>query len=180
MSPFLSVITRHLPERKENLQDCLSSLTLQTCQDFEQIILVDHVHRGLGWANGQFAAHRDAPTGDYVLMLDDDDALIRTDTVETLRSIANSTQADIIIFRGIHPPHGVLPTPACWGQKPIYGHISGQDFIVRRALWRQHIEAFAQPQAGDFAFLEALWAAGCRPYWHDALFVRIQQRGHGR
>jgi len=179
MTPFLSIITRHMASRPRMFEECLRSLTAQTDQDFEHIVLVDHIGRGVPWANLQFARYRDAVGGDYVLILDDDDALATPLAVATLRAAVAGTQADIVIFRGDHCQLGILPDDAHWKQPPACGHISAQDLIVRREVWRRHVDAFGNEYAGDFSFIAALWRCGYQVHWLDAVLTRQQRISRG-
>ena len=179
MTPFLSIVTRHMVNRPRMFQVCLASLTAQTVQDFEQIVLVDHVGRGVGWANQQLAQYQQAVNGDYVLMLDDDDALTVPTALEQLRAASAESHADVIIFRGLHGSNGLLPDGNYWGRAPTLGHISGQDLIVRRAVWQKHIGAMPATYAADYNFIAAVWAGGYRVHWLDAVLVQQQRVSHG-
>jgi len=171
--PFLTVVTRCY-KRPQMLRRNQAALDAQTCDDWEQLLLVDAVGRGVGWANAQFAAHADDVSGDYVLMLDDDDMLARSDAIETLKDAAKGSP-ELIVFRADHKQNGILPTAEVWGQEPKATHISGQDFITRADVWRAHIAHFAQTSMGDIAFLRALWPNVADVVWLDELLVEVQR-----
>jgi glycosyltransferase involved in cell wall biosynthesis len=179
MSPFLSIVTRHMPSRPGLFAECCRSLRDQADQDFEHVVLVDHVGRGVQWANGQFARHRYAVNGDYVLILDDDDALTTPHAVEALRAGVADSQADLIVFRADHANLGILPDAAVWSEKPLYGHIGSCDFITRREVWQRHVDAFAKPVGGDYSFLSELWRCGYHVHWLDCLLARVQRISRG-
>lgn len=172
MAPFLSIVTRHMVSRPAWYAEHCASLDNQTCQDYEHVVITDEVGRGLQWANGQLYEHRDAPQGEYVLILDDDDQLADPGAVATLKAAVSG--ADVLVFKGEHGPRlGTLPTSLVWGKEPVFGHISAQDFIVRREVWRRHIAAFARPIAGDYSFLTALWEhGGYSVQWLDRVLVK--------
>lgn len=174
---FLTVVTRCY-KRPQALQANVASLNNQTCDDWEQLFIVDEVGRGIGWANRQFARYANQVSGDYVLMLDDDDRLIRDDAIEILKRTAYN-QPEIVIFRGLHGRHGILPSDETWGDKPKSTHISGQDFITRSDVWKAHIEHFGHEKMGDYAFLSALWPSVQSVVWLDELLVEQQAIGGG-
>jgi len=180
VTPFLSVFTRHMASRPRQFEECLRSLTAQTDQDFEQIVIVDHVGRGVAWANRQFVAYQQAVRGDYVLTLDDDDVLVRPEAVALLRAAAAESQADIIIFKGDHGPLGILPDRLVWQKRPLHGHISGQDFIVRREVWQRHADCYPAIYAADYAFISELWRCGYKAHWLDVVLTKQQCIGRGK
>lgn len=175
---FLTIFTRCY-KRPTMLQRNIEALRAQTCQDFEQIFIVDDVGRGVGWANRQFYEYRAKATGRYVLMLDDDDRLIDDMAIELLR-YASIDDPDLVIFKGDHKRSGILPTESVWKREPLCGRISGQDFIVRSDVWREYIHHFSGDQEGDFHFLEALWRSNPTVKWLDEILVEQQWIGNGR
>ena len=173
---FLTVVTRCY-RRPSALRANVASLDEQTCDDWEQLLIHDEVGRGIPWANRQMARYIDQIDGDYVLMLDDDDRLTRPDAVEVLKRVTHSTP-DIIIFRGLHGHHGILPTDEVWGNKPKGTQISGQDFITRADVWKAHVGAM-DGRMGDYAFLQSLWPNAESVVWLDELLVEQQSIGGG-
>lgn len=174
-APFLSIVTRHMASRPRMFARCLESLKVQTCQDFEHVVLADEVGRGMAWANRQFFEHRALPQGEYVLILDDDDELATPEAVAILKAAAEASQADIIVFYGEHGERlGRLPTANVWGKAPLYSQISGQDFITRREVWYRHIAAYGAERAGDFAFLSEVWRCGYCVHWLGDVLVRAE------
>lgn len=174
---FLSVVTRCHPNRPSMLQKNIDSLLVQTCQDFEHVLIQDNEGRGVGWANEQL--QHTSPKGDYVLILDDDDRLIDETAVEKLKAAVNG-QPDIVIFKADHAGLGVLPSPKVWEKSPMGGHIGSCDFITRRDLWRQHIPAFAQPTCGDIAFLRSMWHEEIAAVWLNEQLAAVQRISRGR
>lgn len=174
---FLSIVTRCHPQRPNMLAKNIASLDAQTCQDYEHILIKDCEGRGVGWANGQLQYA--FPTGDYALVLDDDDYMKDETAVAQLKEAAKDSP-DIVIFKADHNGHGILPHEKVWGKKPLGGYIGSCDFITRQDIWRQHIPAFAQPTAGDFAFLMSLWHEDIDVIWHDAVLAAVQRVSRGR
>ena len=183
---FLSIVTRHMLSRPALYERHLQSLLAQTDRNFEQVLIVDETGNGLRWANEQFAVHAGRVTGDYVLLLDDDDVLAEPDAVAALRAAVRvttlqETAPDIVMFRcDCGPGVGILPDGVAWQKRPVLGHVGGSCFIVRNEVWQRHIGMFAQPSGGDYHFLEALWRDEYAKTWLDRVLVRVQQTGQGR
>ena len=179
MSPFLSIMTRCY-KRPKMLENNKASVKMQIDQDYEQIFIVDEVGYGLGWANKQFYQHRDEPVGDYILMLDDDDMLTRTDATLLLKA-ATAGDPDIVMCKFDCGPWGILPTREMWTIKyPKLTHVGTPCFITRRDVWYENIEAFGAPTAGDFSFLWSLWPELESISWLDVVIGKIQQIGQGK
>jgi glycosyltransferase involved in cell wall biosynthesis len=157
-----------------------ASLCAQTDLDFEHVVIVDEVGRGVEWANKALAAHADGISGDYVLILDDDDVLLRRDAVAMLkRTVREHDQPHIVIYRGDHGELGILPHTASWGEAPVRCKIGSFDFITRADWYKRDIAHFGQPTVGDFAFLDAMWQRDPRVVWLDEILVAVQRISRG-
>ena len=184
--PFLSIVTRCY-RRPAALARNVASVQAQVDPDLEHLFIVDDVGRGVQWANAQFAVHAGRVHGEYVLMLDDDDALATSMAIVLLKQSLGPARPDLVVFRADHGPLGILPGGSVWGQRPARGQIGGIDFITRADVWRKHIKAFARPAdpdgptpCGDYSFLEAVWKRrGLRVAWLDRLLTRVQGIGRG-
>lgn len=175
--PFLTVFTRTHPRPVEFLHRNVYSLRQQTDRDYEQIVLRDEVGRGLGWANAQFYANRHRATGEYVLMMDDDNVFVTNLAIAALK-LATWDRPDAVIFRASVGPHGVLPSAAAWeARTPIAYQIDGHCCIVRRDVWLEHVQAFATERMGDWAFYQALFAAGGRVEWVNMVLIEALRVG---
>ena len=173
MTPFLSIVTRCY-KRPQMLRQCLASVDAQTCDKWEQLLIYDEVGRGVGWANRQFAAQAHHIAGAYVLMLDDDDAFACDDAVQMLQD-ATVDNPEMVIFRGDHLHHGILPTDKVWQKRPQATHISGQDFITRVDVWRRWIPYFGVERMGDITFLNVVWPNVKNVVWLDKVLVKQQR-----
>lgn len=174
--PFLSIVTRCY-KRPLMLAMNKQSIAAQTCQDFEQLFLVDDEGRGVHAANQALATAQ--PRGDYVMILDDDDMLATETAIETMKE-ATVDNPDIVVFRADHGKLGVLPSPAVyWHEEPISGRIGSCDFIVRRRLWKRHIAAFGTPACGDYHFLKSLWATNPTVVWIRDVLAAVQRISRG-
>jgi hypothetical protein len=155
------------------------SLEEQTDQDFERLYITDDIGRGLHWANQQFYRYRYEVSGDYVLMLDDDDMLTRRDTVAMLKEAAKD-DPDLIMCRFDCGKWGILPTDEVWQYKyPKLTHVCTPSFITRRDIWYENIESFGQPTAGDYSFLSAIWPSLKRVVWLDVVIGKTQRNSKG-
>ena len=169
--PFLSVVTRCY-KRPEMLANNTASLARQTDRDFEQIFLIDDEGMGIGDANRVLMVAE--PTGDYVMVLDDDDWMINDRAVELLRE-ATIESPDMVIFKADHKGLGILPSKAIWEKRPLKGHIGSCDFITRRDVWEKYIHRFGVDEGGDYAFLHAVWMDSPVVIWLDELLAGIQR-----
>lgn len=167
---FLSIVTR-THNRPELLTRNMASVAAQTEQDLEHIILHDPVGRGIEWANAQYGRYGWALSGEYVLMLDDDNVLSEVDAVAALKATASISNADVIQFMADVGPNGVLPHDLSWQNPPQQYHVDGHTIAVRRDVWLEHIGAFDGPRCADYRFLRALWDANVSVAHVDRILV---------
>lgn len=196
-SPFLTIITRHMPARAELLKRNQASLKAQTDPDYEQIVLTDNVPGGGGWGyarqmliDGSMKAR-----GRYVLVLDDDDMMRAIDGVAMLKAAVGLTptplvpQYKIVIFRGWHGVElGTLPRTH-WQQAPVQGDIGCFDFILRRDVFRECVLVRGQSDyAHDFDIIAAAYAkygstgspTGGDVVWLDQVICAADKRRMGQ
>jgi hypothetical protein len=177
--PFLEVLTRCYL-RPQSLQTNIESLRRQTSHEWRQTFLVDHVGRGVAWANAQLADVD--PVGDYIWVLDDDDACIHAGLVTDLQYLAwlNDCPAAFIV-RMDHGPLGILPDDDHWQQPPIEGQIGASAIITRADVWIRHRSAWRSGRyASDFDFISAVFHyEGDAIYWHDCIASAVQRISRG-
>ena len=171
--PLLEVLTRCY-KRPKMLAVNMASLDAQTCDDWEQTLLVDDVGRGIGWSYTNMAAQAADLNGDYIWILDDDDECIRSTLVAELKGIVEAHNPDVIMVKMDHQERGILPN-AQWGCEPKQGDIGCSAYIVKREVWQQHAGHFGAHYAGDFDFIKAIFASGATVYWHDVIASRVQR-----
>jgi len=152
---------------------------MQTDSDWTQKIITDSGSHGYAWADKNIARHKHEVHGDYVYILDDDDYLIDPDFVLVAKQVAVKHDPDIIIVRARWKPFGgrVLPS-RCWGKYPEMGDIGSPCFLVKKLLWREHIEQWGQPACGDFYFIKSLFDADCSVFWLNRVVAEVDQIGH--
>lgn len=176
--PFLSVVTRcyRRPALLENNQ---ASLRAQTVSDYEQILIIDEVGRGVHAAN--MALANAYPTGEYVLCLDDDDRLIDPEAIATLKCFVESKgRPSLVFFKADHAALGTLPDPIVWQKRPIHGYVGSCDFISRRDVWERHIVSFGTPASGDYHYLKSVWLENPCVAWLDRKLAGVQRISKGR
>jgi glycosyltransferase involved in cell wall biosynthesis len=174
--PFLSIVTRCC-RRPVALARNQASLTAQSDPDWEQILIVDDASAGVLMANRSLAEHKRRVSGQYVMILDDDDYLIDSGLVERLRKIVVEHDPDIIMIR-MDGPYGILPNQG-WEKEPMLNDIGSPNYVVRSEIWKAHIEAF-DGVPGDYPFAAELFRHNYTVHWCDVVAVKVPQRGWGR
>jgi len=177
---FLEVLTRYY-KRPEMLERNEASLEAQTCDDWEQTLLIDNIGRGIGWSVENLGRYASQLTGRYIWILDDDDECIRPTLVAELKEIAGRCDPDVIMLRMDHGPRGVLPEPGFWESKPQLGHIGISAFVVKREVWQANAGAWI-PGAyhSDFIFIAAVFAVRPAVYWHNVIASQVQRVSLGK
>ena len=179
---FLTIVTRCC-KRPHMLTSNIESVLSQSDRDVEQIFIVDCNQGGILRANISLAQNKDRVNGDYVYILDDDTRLFDKGFVARLKRAAEE-MPDIIMVKSSRPqlaPH-VLPKPFVWNcpDRLTLGSTNCLCYIVRRQMWLDHIEAFGEPAAGDWWFLNRLRSRGATFAWIDLVVAETQQLGRGR
>jgi hypothetical protein len=180
--PFLTMFTRHMLSRPAMFLECQRTLHMQTCRDFEHVIVRDTNPQGSGfaWAQAQFEAHQDEVRGEYVWQYDDDNRLATPTAIEILKFAVHDSGADIVVFRADHAELGILPDELAWSKGAVYSHMGGEDFIVKRDLWGRHLDAWRSGvYESDWHFMEAIWSDQPRVYWLDLLLLKVQRVSRG-
>ena len=179
-APFLTIVTRH-GRRPWMLERCRASVLAQTCDDYEHVIIHDHVGVGIQGSHKAVAERADTFQGRYIWLLDDDDWLIEPGFVETVRRVAElENEPEAIIVRTQHVM-GLCPDDRHWEARPEKGYIAMPCLVVRADVWRAHRpQLCAVESAGDFALAEAMHNAGREFVWLDMIATQVGQIGHGR
>ena len=173
---FLSVVTRCY-KRPTMLHRNIESLYMQTDKDFEQLFIDDTEGRGIGWANAQLATVK--PSGEYVMVLDDDDMLTDARAIEKMKA-ATIRAPSLVIFKADHAELGILPSKAVWNHRPMLGQIGSISFISRRDVWKRHIGAFDIFACGDYAYLQSVWRDKPSVVWLDEKLAAVQRISRGK
>ena len=176
--PFLSIVTRTC-KRPKALKICQKSLADQTCQDFEHIIIVDEVGRGVAWANGMMA-ERDWSdlNGQYVYILDDDNIML-PGAIEAIKASAPDHDMVICRINRLKRVHRVFPEDAYWQKKPKYRHIDIGCVVLRRDLFLKAVKRFTARYEGDFDFISEAYFLAESVNWRSRLIMKLQRISAG-
>ena len=175
---FLSILTRHMPQRAEMLQINKASLCMQSCQDFEQLLMIDG--QGGGWKHAAEMLTdmvQDA-TGDYVLILDDDDILLNADGIKLMKE-ATITAPAAVIFKGYHADLGILPNDNTWMRRPRLAQIGSFDFITRRDVFVELVDT-ADGYNNDFGIIDGVFERCLPVTWLNVLMCAVMRRSKGK
>jgi len=153
------------------------SVAEQTDQDWEQILITDATGMGIYAANRSLAANGHRVVGEWVYILDDDNHLVDTQFVATIRKLAKNEKCDIIVVKSVWMGGIILPRPEYWGRPPARGQIDSLNVIVRQPIWKRHIAAFGKPSCGDFHFIKELFDYEYQVCWIDRVVAAVQQIG---
>lgn len=181
---LLSIITRCY-RRPIGLRRNQLSVKLQTCQDYEQILLVDEIGLGINAADARMAAEIPARIrGDYVYVLDDDNILIDNGFIARIADIAAWLVPDIIMVKSDNGALGVLPSSKVWKGQPILGQVDAMNYVVKADVWKRHAAAWAThpKDAGDAMFIVELFRHGYGVHWQNTIVAMtgpIAGRNHG-
>lgn len=174
--PVLSIVTRHYVKRPKLFDNCVESVKMQTCDDYEHIILEDTVGRGVDWANKQFERHAKDVGGDYVFILDDDDRLITDRFVTLVSRIKSLIEPDLIVVKMNHGKRlGILPNDAYWGiGLPPFSNIGVSAVIPKREIWVDAVKCFAPRTGGDYPFIKKCFELADEIIWIDEVVSECQ------
>ena len=176
---FLEILTRS-NRRPNMLRINRNSVARQTDDDWVQRVLVDPSNQGVGWAQKNMGEYAPYLTGDYVLILDDDDMLCHDTLVQELKAIAAEHDPDVIMVKMNHGERGTLPDAHSWGQPPVCGRLGCSAYVVKRELWQAHADAWLSAKyASDFDFIHSVWQDDPVIYWHDVIASRVQAISYG-
>lgn len=177
---FLEVLTRCY-KRPKMLKHNQASLEAQTCDDWQQTLIVDEIGQGIGWAQLQLAEYAPELEGDYIWILDDDDMCRRNTFVAELKHIVEVRNPDVIMVRMNHGMRGILPDNHNWRGKPVVGRLGCSAYVIRREVWQKYAPAFATAHyASDFDFIAAVFEDDdIEVYWHDVIASQVQHISMG-
>lgn len=156
-----------------------ASLANQTDPDYEQVLIVDDVGRGVGWANKQLAESASWINGKYVYVLDDDDEIVDDTLIASIKQIVNETGADLIIHKMEQGPLGILPDEAFWQKRPVLGHFGMSAAVMQAVLFKRAITRIQERPAGDIYYYQALYDHAKRIEWVDKVISRVQRISWG-
>lgn len=153
-NPFITIITRCY-ERPGYLFLNKASVNNQTLKNYNHYLLIDKIGQGVEAANSFFEYATNLKLGNYVFLLDDDNALLYDSFFEDLYNIYTSYNPDIIFFKKKQIIE--YPTYKSWNKFPVMNHIDTSCFCVKRSYYKKYISNFSKPKKGDFYFINSVF-----------------------
>jgi glycosyltransferase involved in cell wall biosynthesis len=175
--------------RPKMLSENIDSVLSQTCQDIEQLFLVDHKRSGIQAADKSLYKYREHVLGDFVYILDDDCWLINPSFVGGIKAAAEmgTVRYGLFMVESRRPPgppsnETIFPTRRVWNsQQPVHGTTNCLCYVANSTLWKSHIHNFGtKPWGGDWWFLEAMLHASPETLWIPGIVSESRQLGRGR
>jgi hypothetical protein len=177
---FLEVVTRCY-KRPNTLKRNIASLKRQTDKDYSQMFLVDEIGIGIAKANRQLHTIAKDLTGDYILILDDDDIIEYPYMIEDLKIGCNIYNPSLIIVKFYCTNYGILPTDEMWYKKPELAKISMSSFITRKDIYQKYSDYFHEATAADWNFVTNVYDYEKEhTFWWNKVIGRTLQKGYGQ
>ncbi len=169
-TPFITFYTPTY-KRPKKLAACLESVGIQTAaDDIEQIVIPDHIGRGIGGMFQRVQEYASAVHGRYVHILADDDVLADHRVVAKVRAFAEAKNFPPVIVVRAEKGNSLWPYGEPW--PPRCGFIDLGCIITRTDIWRQSAKFYGNRYEGDFDHMQSLYEAGHQAEFCDLLFVR--------
>ncbi len=178
-------VTRCHPARPNMLKKCIESVKTQSCNDYTHFLLKDDkTKEGYGVEKANESLRRVSPlNGRYIMVLDDDDALISSLFVADFKEFTKDKQPDIVFFRGMVENFRIAPPNDCWEKSPVRGKIGSFCFAVSKKFWVKYIKFWENSggyqEMGDFTFINKCHHDAKNVLWMDRI-VASTQRGASR
>lgn len=184
-SPFLTIVTRRMVKRSEELYKKHTESKNALSLDKENIFIVDTKKLGMLNANSSFSFVTDKINGQYIHLLDDDDFYTNPKFIEILKSTAlKHNYPDVIFFKmKILTGDGdqIYPKPASWNTGMIgRAQIGGSCFVVRKWVYEKYIHNFAYKSFGDWNFItEVMKDKAVRSAWVNEIMCETGKVSRG-
>ena len=175
---FLSIVTRTC-RRPKALAKCKRFVKAQDCQDYEHIIIVDEIGRGVPWANGMLAKRDWSDlNGDYVYILDDDNLLLGG-AITIMQNGAG--QHDLLIYKinRLKRAQRSFPEDEYWQAPPVYRHIDTGCVVLRKDLFLHSVKHFTARYEGDYDFISEAYRSAQSVNWVDYKIMKLQRISAG-
>lgn len=173
---FLSIYTPTY-KRPALLAQCVASVKAQTVP-VEQVIIPDEVGIGIDGVYAAMPQHAHQVTGEYVMVLSDDNVLVDPAFAADLQREAEANGwPPVIVFKG--DLGGGTVQPLVWDAEPQFERIDLSNFAVRRPVWQFHAADWGHRYEGDFDFIHALWKHGYPFHWWDRLVYKALKISRG-
>lgn len=176
--PFLTIYTPTY-KRPGLLARNIASVEAQSVDDWQHVIVHDLVGLGIDGMFGDVVNHLDEINGEYVYFLQDDDRLADENVVRDVRTAALVLNKPPLLMVKNKKRGNVYPT--YWRERPQIGHVDLGSFVVRADVFRANADKFGRRYAGDYDFIDALWAQyAVEARWYDRLVAEAMTLGLGR
>ena len=178
--PLLSIVTRTFNGRPEGLARCQESVrSLRHACEVQHYLAVDDQQRGVGWSHLNLKTISPNLTGDYVMLLDDDDYLVDNQLLISLASLALD-HPDVVITK-MDMGDRVLPPESDWGGRPGPSYIAASCPIVKRSVWLEHVGFFTDEYEGDYRFISSIFDCPRQHKiaWLNHVVSRVGRVSHG-
>jgi hypothetical protein len=173
---FLSIYTPTY-RRPVMLEACRASVRIQTVP-VEHVIIEDAIGIGIDGVYAAIPQHAGKVTGDYVMVLSDDNVLVDERFAEELaQETEQAGFPDVVMFRG---QINTSLQPVAWRTEPRITMVDLSCFAVARQIWQKHADRWGHRYEGDYDFIHALWELGYRFHWWDRLAFRALQISRGQ
>ena len=180
---FLSIVTRTC-RRPRALAKCKRYTAAQDCQDYEHIIIVDEIGRGVAWANGMLAKRDWSDlNGDYVYILDDDNFLLKG-AITAMQNGSGAGQHDLLICKirridNLRASDPSFPQDEYWQKKPVYCHIDVGNVVLRKDLFLHAVKYFTELYEADYDFISEAYRSAKSVNWVDYKIMAMRRSNQG-
>lgn len=155
------------------LEMCRRSLDMQTCQDYEQIIIRDDVGIGVNKAN--ILLRDRSGEGDYIWIFDDDEYITNEYFVSILKAYAIKNEPEVMVIESLRGNEGVV------GSNPEMklGNIGFINVVCRKDIWERYKSNIGDCYAGDWPFIKSM-IEGCVVFHKiEGLMLKAQRVSRG-
>lgn len=176
--PFLTLLTHVHPARPKCLERCIASVSAQTDQDLQHLLLRPEVEPNDIIKVGPLIHHAASRIeGRYVTQLPDDDLLRSQDFVRELKAVVEADESvDMVIHRMAYGEGWICPPDDKWKARKIeVGYIAGQNVILRRDIYggSSH-EWLRMIYEADFYYIKTAFSLAKKVVWWNSIGIESQ------
>jgi hypothetical protein len=148
---------------------------MQTCQDWEQIIIEDV--GGVGIENADAILQDQTGKGEYVWVFDDDEIVTNEIFIDALKSFAaEHSNPEVIRIESQRGKFGII------GEKEemACGNIGSINVVVRNDIWMKYRHTWGKGHYGsDWDFIKAMIDGGVKFEKMEGLMLKAQRVSRG-
>jgi len=178
-------ITRCHPARPNMQKVCFDSVKAQTCDDYQHFLIQGAMREEAdGTPAVEWGLKKTWPIdARYVMVLDDDNALVYPDFVKEFKELTQKENPDIVIFRGnLKGTFGIIPSYS-WGKSPSYADIDWSCYALKKEVWDKYINVIEHETGNrnDYILISTCFQNTKSAIWFNHLVVETQKTaGSGR